>query len=675
MNITKSGLYILIHPFYEHTYKIGCSNDMETRLDSGCYKTMFLPEDIPKLYKLVNVGHFNNYIRFAEKILHNELKKFRICNQRELFKIDNIEVEIKEAIKRVNNKFMMETFKLCDVIKELDDYEHKKCDYNIVDNISNNICIKLRDYQIPVVHKIYNYFKEHDKGILNIPCGWGKTYIVCFYLHYSMLRNENIKICIICPQLMICEEFKKVLNLLGYNEKILMLNSDYVTIGDILNEDISKYQIVITTYVSHEKLKNNAFKMIVYDEAHHIETNNDGLYKKSLELICQYKLFLTATTKTSMLKKDNESFKSYKMKNDKYGDIIFKEELSVSIKNNILCDYIIYVPDSENYCKITLINKLKDDYNRKRIVLFFNSIDSSKQFCEQLIEEKINCEHIDGNMNLKEKNRIIDWFSQDDEQFKILCNVSIINEGISICCIDCIVFMEARYSRIGLYQNIGRSLRLYKNKDISMIVLNNNDMNDYVDLFNCLFDNDSRIKTNWSEKIIMEMNIGNVISEQFEKNFKLIELKRLTFEDKIQICKIYEIKFGLIKGKIKYENVNISIFIRDQFKYYNKKKLSENKLKLLNELNTWKIRIKNYKPPVINPNFDTMINICKKWELINNKVIQYGTEESGIRLGRWIGTQMHNYTHNKLLNNKFIKLNELNTWKTRLINKKNKLTV
>lgn len=139
-------------------------------------------------------------------------------------------------------------------------------------------------------------------------------------------------------------------------------------------------------------------------------------------------------------------------------------------------------PDKEkrkepNFVKI--LNKLRNTYNRKKVVLFFNRVDYSKRINDLLNSNGINSFHVDAETSKNERESIFENFRDMKNNFTVICNVRVISEGKNIPCIDCIFFVEKCESFIGFHQKMGRGLRTFSymeggqrvDKDFCMVII------------------------------------------------------------------------------------------------------------------------------------------------------------------------------------------------------------
>lgn len=498
----KRGIYILTNPLYEDTYKIGCSNNLDERIYSSTYTTMYLPDDVPKLKYIIHFSD-NNNIEFYEKIVHKLLSRHRLSDVRELFEL----IELKKQIKKLHSQLLHESMH-CTLYTTLNDVPET----NTIITTHNNHY----NYQTPIVTKLIDYFNDSSKGILSCPPGYGKTYITANFIKQTNYHNYLI----LCPQIMICDEFKIALqSLIKQNINIVIVNSDN-------NNKITKYRnkknVIITTYQSYPLHSITNMKCVIYDEAHHTCCGKE--FTKLLTINSDKKLFITATPKI-ITYGENDKTETFSMNDeDIYGPVIHRAELSTAIDKKILCDYKLYFPSVNKADPISIVDKMVNLYSRKRIVLFFNTVRESKKVYKRLLKSNLCDDVFELNANTKRKDKLNIKHTMDDntDNVYVLCNVNIIGEGVSIKRIDSIVFCENRQSSIGLYQNIGRGLRWHENKDLCLVVVTNKFC--VKNVFGSLFEYDSRLR---NEAIRRNKCIGDIkVSTQYEKVFKLIEINR-----------------------------------------------------------------------------------------------------------------------------------------------------
>jgi len=400
-------------------------------------------------------------------------------------------------------------------------------DYNII-NISPKIIQPIENRETSqdnIIHKMILYYSTNDRGILNLPTGYGKTNIS---LKFCIKQSYN-KILILVPKLKLLSQFYYNVRKYFESTQIYLIGCDTNSIKSNYNtthfESTSniyfegdKY-IVICVYNSCEKLKEEEFDFIIFDEAHHVATTNEtnSFYQYAIfdnNIYSTHRLFLTATIKYIKFKKSietNDNLDSdcnsnensiteegtMSMNNvDYFGNIIEKISLRQAIDEGVCCDYKVllysqYI-DKTNEDIITpdttltpkrLQNKINQkkleirydmaisniykslyEYNKNKVILYFNKIDNCKKFIqmfqEYVIDDDIWIDYVSSNdkRDSKEKEILFKHFENNPKK-SILCNVDIITEGVDIPNIDMIGFMDKCDSSIKIIQSMGRMLR------------------------------------------------------------------------------------------------------------------------------------------------------------------------------------------------------------------------
>lgn len=647
----KIGVYILNIPNQKNTYKIGCSANIKARLNSGDYRTTFLPGNMPELQYILYFEGCKTLtsIKFFENMIHNILKKNRITDSRELFKIKKLRKEIlaiMKTLKLVNIK--------CTLHTTLDDVPTTDV------NINMNAVVKQDlqyGYQIPIVRKLLSHYNTstNTRGKLVCPPGYGKTYISCTYLKESKYKVSVI----LCPQIMICDEFEECCNQLFKKGKanIITINSHN---DNIIKIKKRKINIIISTYRSWHiieqglKKANTTLDLLIVDEAHHMCSG--GANSSLLNIASTKKLFLTATPKTVFYKdSEDEETTVYSMENeDLFGKTIHQVDLSDAISHNRLCDYKLLAMEKKKYNPITLCHEMITKYNRKKIVLFFNTNAKSHNVSNDLMNSDI----IDADIyfishkNTKQQRDSIKHDFSTKSGVQILCNVNTISEGVSINKIDCILFIDPRFSPISLFQNIGRGLRYDVDKDICIIVLPNENKNDAIKIFQSLYQYDRRMTSSTKRQSLLIG--GKRLVKKYDKQIHLIELERhgKIWMHKYNATLQYEKTDGIIEPNILYDEINLYKWLAFYIKKYNKNKLTAEKIYLLNNLNSFKY--------YTNP-WDTSFNLCTAFEKTTSSNITDPTTHKNIDINYWLEEQVENYT--RLTKSKQTQLTTLNSFK------------
>lgn len=142
------GIYVIHLPEMEQNiYKVGCSKDIKSRIES-------FNNDTLRLYpvEVVYIKEFEDYKK-AEKEIHKRLKKYRVSSKREFFKCDLY--YILNAINNVYMDFKNNSYHLLGSDISLEYY------YNYLG--FKNMKLIIEQHPILSATEIYNYVKDFIK--------------------------------------------------------------------------------------------------------------------------------------------------------------------------------------------------------------------------------------------------------------------------------------------------------------------------------------------------------------------------------------------------------------------------------------------------------------------------------------------------------------------------------
>lgn len=354
-------------------------------------------------------------------------------------------------------------------------------------NIVSYNSIQLRSYQQETYDKAIEYYKNHNKGIINWCCGLGKT-IISLYLSILYLTNYLL---IGLNSLDLIEQWETEIQKF-YNLPILKISSkDVNNIESIKNWfDKNKTGIIIISYQSSFKLKklNIEYDFAIFDECHHltgniVDTSDNRRNISILDLNIKKQLGLTAT-----IKEIETNDKHIDNLDEKYfGKIIDTRSVLWAITNKFITDYNLLTPkiSKEELEDMIESNKIKgvteNDYylylsaylslrsiesdNRKKILIYANKIEDMKKIYEyiKLIHEKMFPElyvpfihYTDVSLNIL-KERFNSY------EVGILVNVYKVGEGIDIPTLDTVLFSDNMGSSTRITQSCLRPNRLDPN--------------------------------------------------------------------------------------------------------------------------------------------------------------------------------------------------------------------
>ena len=473
-------VYIRQHTSYEDACKLGKTNNIPDRdsqyatgeIKRGVFETVFkVPEPIV-IERLLQI-EFKPY-----NIKHNAGTEF--YSKKIIPLIEPYLINLKCMYTKLSNE---EIYKLtrCTRIKKIK-----------IQSLLHALQITKvpRKYQTIIIEKAVIYFQEHDKGMLVLMCGVGKTLIS---LWIAQKLNSN-KILIGVPSTLLLEQWKQVIKDLFPGVPCLTVSSGVTT------DDITQFlQIhvkcfVLTTYASSCKVyeTNFTFDMKINDEVHHLTTSdvtlvpNTKKYVNMLRIPCVKQLSLTATLKqlesvgTNTISNDNIEY---------FGEIIDRKGLLWAIDEKIICDYMIqtvitdeeqleqcfihfHITDDDKRLFLSAFTSLKSisDGHSHHLLIYSNNRDNSLklvQYIKMLLGDYFDLpeffySNYHSEMKPAEQQGIITNFK--NTKFGIITCVYCLGEGWDFPLLDGVVFAENMSSTIRIVQSALRASRKNKNE-------------------------------------------------------------------------------------------------------------------------------------------------------------------------------------------------------------------
>jgi superfamily II DNA or RNA helicase len=427
-----------------------------------------------------------------------------------------------------------------------------------------------RDYQI----EAYNKFT--GKGILQLPCGMGKTLIAC------MIASNYDNIIILSPlrnyAVQLLEKFKEYFED-KYNYLLVSMDGERS-----ININHQK-NIISSTFCSVSLLLNlkldNA--IIIVDEFHNLSINQVNDINNDInKLICSYdkRLFLSATPKIYE-QIDEEKVISYDInENDLFGNIFYSYSFVDSIRNKYINDFRLIIPNlKENANKIDFFYKNMLYFGYKKCIIYCKTIEEIKKYEEEIIILNKNNYNIELKTNsityktsLKKRDKIINEFKKD-YKMNLLFSVHTLDECIDIPKCDSVYITYKVVNPINIIQRVSRCLRVYENKGKSGIFLWCNKYREIKLVCNLLEDFNINISQKISkENLTINNYLNKVIFDHDEIKKDIIEQIEYKNEENLNnIDLINFIKKELNNYEIikKYSSIS-NTFLEDFFNLYNR---------------------------------------------------------------------------------------------------------
>jgi superfamily II DNA or RNA helicase len=421
---------------------------------------------------------------------------------------------VKKTMKKIN---------ICNLIQMLKSLKTNSNSMNV-----SYLPVPREDQQI-IIEKAYKHYQEHNKGLLVLMCGVGKT-LISLWITQKM---QSRRILIGVPNILLLKQWEIQVQSLFANIPCLIVssgvNNETIKLFLLENEREKKGCIIITTYASSHKVYSAAskidftFEMKINDEVHHLTSTNMNeeerkTYIHMLKIKSNKQLSLTATLKIlenqETMRDDDIIVSNNNI--EYFGEIIDRKCLLWTINEKIICDYVIQtiITNEEQLewqlCKFCITEEndkrlflsafaaLKSiaDGHSHHLLIYSNNMTNStkiKKYIKMLLEERyFNVQDLyysdyHSSMKRRDQKEIITQFE------KSLCGiitcVYCLGEGWDFPLLDGVVFAENMSSNIRIVQSALRAnrknkLQPYKIAKLILPVLNridwleNNDNSD-----------------------------------------------------------------------------------------------------------------------------------------------------------------------------------------------------
>ena len=333
----------------------------------------------------------------------------------------------------------------------------------------------LRDYQEDAAELFYESLTSTGVGQIVLATGLGKTTVMASTVQ-MLFENKALK----HNRVLVLAHMKELINQLHFsfwNQLSKRIPTHQLSDGE--------YPISWTgvTFATFQSIFNNLdslpqFDLILVDEAHHIgaETYRSAVLSMSPDMLGG----VTATP----WRGDNFSI------DDIFGPPVFKLGIAEGlakgflseVKYKLLADNIdwTYVQEQskKNY-SIKQLNKrlliptrdekaarlIRTNFlneNRKSGIIFCPSVIHARHLSGFLRESGFSCEIIASEIEPRERAKNMTNFRRG--RLDLVLTVDMFNEGVDVPDVDLIVFMRSTHSRRIFIQQLGRGLRVSKNK-------------------------------------------------------------------------------------------------------------------------------------------------------------------------------------------------------------------
>lgn len=310
--------------------------------------------------------------------------------------------------------------------------------------------MELRDYQQTLYQRTRESFRYGKRVLVVAPCGAGKSYIFS-----AMAQNTKGDVLVLVHRRELKEQHEKLFKNLG-----------------ITNARVNTYQTERNHLGQYPKPK-----LLIVDEAH---LSRSKRWSEIVEYYDTYTVGLTATP----IRLDGKPL------GDIYNSMVEGITTKELIQKKRLAPYEYYAPltvDTDNL-KLQAGDFLLKDLERimadraiysdalkswqkiaegEKTIIYCVSIAYAKQAAELFTAAGYNAVEIDGETPTKKRDQIMEDFR--DGKIKVLCNVGIISEGVSIDDVSCCLLLRPTESHALYWQQAMRCMRYQPDKIAKII--------------------------------------------------------------------------------------------------------------------------------------------------------------------------------------------------------------
>lgn len=310
--------------------------------------------------------------------------------------------------------------------------------------------MKLRDYQQDLYQRTRESFRHGKRVLVVAPCGAGKSYIFS-----AMAQNTRGDVLVLVHRRELKEQHEQLFRDLG-----------------ITNARVNTYQTERNRLGQYPKPK-----LLIVDEAHLSRSKG---WSEIVEYYDTYTVGLTATP----IRLDGKPL------GDIYNSMVQGITTKELIQEKRLAPYEYYAPlmvDTENL-KLQAGDFLLKDLEKlmsdraiysdalkswekiacgEKTIAYCVTIEHAKQTADLFNAAGYTAVEIDGETPIKKRDQIMQDFR--DGKIKVLCNVGIISEGVSIDDVSCCLLLRPTESHALYWQQAMRCMR-YQPEKVAKII-------------------------------------------------------------------------------------------------------------------------------------------------------------------------------------------------------------
>lgn len=340
--------------------------------------------------------------------------------------------------------------------------------------------IQLRPYQLDVAQQIFSHwFNGYSAVAMQLPTGAGKTIIFTAVAKEFISMGE--------PVLVVAHRTELITQAAAKLETVTNLPIGIIKAG---YESNPEYLIQVASIQTLIRRTPPSASLVIFDEAHHCHSKTYATVFRHYKEKGAYILGCTATPART----DGRGLRYLYSGTSGFEVLIKGLSVRELIEQKYLAPFKIFSPSQIINAANAKIQTTGGDYNQKqladlvektliigdaidtwkkhaylkRTVLFAVSVKHSKELAIGFRDAGIPAMHLDAKTPAKERKTLLKAFKEG--HILVLCQHSIVTEGVDIPGIEAIQLVRPTKSLIIWFQAIGRALRPAEGKETAIII-------------------------------------------------------------------------------------------------------------------------------------------------------------------------------------------------------------
>ncbi len=340
--------------------------------------------------------------------------------------------------------------------------------------------LQLREYQEELIQQVFRHWGAGEHRVLvQLPTGGGKTIIFCVIANEFIKKSE--------PVLVIAHRVELINQAASKLEAVAGVPIGIIKSGYKPNADALLQVASIQTLIRRQP---PPATLVIFDEAHHCHSRTYATVFKHYADQGSYIVGCTATP----MRTDGRGLRWLYGGTPGFSSLICGSGVKQLIAADYLVPFKLYAPAKiirassaglkttagdynkaqlENLVKKTLvigdvIETWKKHAFQRRTVLFAVSVEHSQELTLAFRQAGIAAAHLDGDTPMAQRQDILAEFTLGN--ILVLCQHSIVTEGVDIPGIEAIQFTRPTKSLTVWFQAIGRALRPVPGKTHAVVI-------------------------------------------------------------------------------------------------------------------------------------------------------------------------------------------------------------